>query len=89
MKNLLTAALSILFVGSVAMASDSERKVESSKDVSKNPITGTVTTTQEYEKDVKMADGSKGQVKVKKKTKNYKDGSVKTSTETETESTVK
>lgn len=86
MKKFTAVAASLLFVGSIAMANDTKNNVEHTTDTSKNPITGTETTTDKYQKDVKMADGSTAKVNIKKKTKKYKDGSVKKTTDAEAES---
>lgn len=89
MKKLTAMAASLLFIGSMALAEDTKHNVEHTTDTSKNPITGTETTTDKYTKEVKTAHGTKEKVNVKKKTKKYKDGSMKQSTETESESQVK
>lgn len=89
MNKFTVVAASLLFVGSIALANDTKHEVEHTTDTSKNPITGTETTTDKYDKEVKMADGSKGKVHVKKKTKKYKDGTVKKSVDAEGESEVK
>jgi len=69
MKKFTALAASLMFVGSVALADDTKNNVEHTTDTSKNPITGTETTTDKYQKEVRMADGSKAKVNVKKKTK--------------------
>lgn len=81
MNMIKATAASLLLVGSVAFANDTANKAEHTTDVSKNPITGTVTKTDEVKKEIKNADGSKGELKIKKKTKEYKDGTVKHSTD--------
>ena len=66
-------------------AADKENKAETSTDTSKNPITGTETTTTKSEKKMK-GEHSKAETSTKKTHKKYKDGGEKTTTETTTES---
>ena len=80
-----TMIAGLFLVSTMAFAADAEHKVDETKDVSKNPITGTVTTTKKYSKKVKNEDGEEGHVKIKEKTKQYKDGTVKKSTDAEAE----
>ena len=88
--NISRAIIAGLFVVSTsAFADDTQHKVDQKTDTSKNPITGTVTKTKKYSKKVKNQDGSEGEVQVKEKTKEYKDGTVKKTTDAEAETTHK
>lgn len=71
-----------IFTGSLAMAADVENKNDTTKDTSKNPITGTVTETTKHKKKMKGAHG-KSEVEVTEKKKIHKDGKVETTTEVE------
>ena len=84
-KMLLVAAL---LVGSVAVAADAEHKVDATKDTSKNPMTGTTTTTETYTEKAHDKMG-KADVKVTKKTKVKKDGSTSQSVKTESDTEAK
>lgn len=83
-----------LFVGSMMVASfasaaDTEHVESDKTDHSKNPITGTETTTHKYKKTIKDEHGQEAKVDVKEKIKKSKDGKVKKSVEVEGESTSK
>ncbi|MBC7384598.1 MAG: hypothetical protein H7301_00360 [Cryobacterium sp.] len=71
----------IALVSFSAFANDHDAKAttESSHDVSKNPITGSVTETTKQEADVKVGDAKKKRVRTHK-TKTSKDGMKKTTT---------
>ena len=75
MKRTMMVLAAALMVGSLAHAADGENKAEATTDTSKNPITGTVTTTKKSSKHVKGMHG-KGDVKVTEKTSVHKDGQV-------------
>lgn len=62
----------------LAHAADAENKGEATVDTSKNPITGTVTTTKKMNKKVKGANGE-ATAKVTEKTKVHKNGKVEKS----------
>ncbi len=64
-----------------------EANVESSKDTSRNPITGTVTTKSKYKSNRKRADGSKTQKTVTETTSVKEDGTVETKVQNETKET--
>ena len=83
MKNLLTLAAAALFVGSVSFAADVENKDNTTVDHSKNPITGTETTTTKTEEKVKDDHGNMKKMKTKKTVKNHKDGKVETDVKVE------
>lgn len=85
MKLMKATTAALFFVSSLAFANDTQHKEDHKTDVSKNPITGTETTTKKYSKKVKNQDGSQGEVNVKEKTKKYKDGTVKKTTDAEAE----
>ena len=89
MNILKATTLGLFFVSSLAFANDTQNKVDHKTEVSKNPITGTETTTKKYSKKIKAEDGSEGEVNIKEKTKRYKDGSVKKTTDAEAETTHK
>lgn len=72
-----------LFVGSIAIAADQEHSDSTTTDTSKNPITGTVTTTKKMTKKKKTEHGEE-KMEVTEKTKMMKDGSIKKTTEVET-----
>lgn len=79
MKAMMILAAAMM-VGALAHAADAENKAEATTDVSKNPITGTVTTTKKSSKKVKGAHGD-AKVEVTEKTKVHKDGTVEKSSE--------
>ncbi|WP_413587501.1 hypothetical protein [Bdellovibrio sp. HCB274] len=82
-KNVLLIAAAIAFTGHFAFANDAEQSQSKTTDTSKNPITGSTTTTEK--ETTKMNEGDKKmEKKAKKKTKKHSDGSSKTTTETET-----
>ncbi len=91
MKKLILAIVAIGFAGSLSLAHD--EKATAKKDVtvdkSTNPITGTKTVTQTTEKKLKNADGTEANMKITKKTKMHKDGTVKKSTDAKLDSTTK
>lgn len=78
MTRTLMVLAAALMVGSLAHAADAENKAEATTDVSKNPITGTVTTTKKSSHKMKGAHGE-GKVEVTEKTKVHKDGKVEKS----------
>lgn len=82
-KQILLAAAGAFLVGSMAMAADAENSAKTTVDHSKNPITGTQTTTKKYKKKVKGENGSGHQVDVMEKTKQKTDGTVETKVEAE------
>ena len=83
MKNLLTLAAAALFVGSVSFAAEIENKDATTVDHSKNPITGTETTTTKTEEKVKDGHGGMKKLKAKKTVKTHKDGKVETDVKVE------
>lgn len=85
MKHTILALALAAFISPVAFAADHEHKDENSVDVSKNPITGTVTTTKKSEHKVKRGKGH-AKVSVTEKTKEMTDGSTEKTKEVETES---
>ena len=76
-----TLALGLALSAPCVFAADHEESVTSDK--SKNPLTGTVTETSEYKKKDHNAIGSAAKHEVKKTKKTFKDGSTKTTTETD------
>jgi isocitrate lyase len=83
-----TLALGLVFVSGLAIAADSENSAKETTDVSKNPITGSVTTTKKASRTVKTASG-KRTMDVKKTTKVKKDGTVEESVKVDGDSTAK
>ena len=82
MKSGMTLLAGILLAGTMALAADAENSASTTVDHSKNPITGTETTTTETKGMHK--DGShKDSMKKKSKHKKMKDGSTETTTTTE------
>ena len=75
MTKMMMALAALMMVGSMAYAADAENKAETTTDTSKNPITGTVTTTKKTSKKMKGAHGE-AEAKVTEKTKVHKDGKV-------------
>lgn len=86
MRKALMIATSMLFVGTMAMAADSETSGSTTVDTSKNPITGSVTTTKKVAKKKKGAHGEH-EIETTEKTTVKKDGTVQKKTETEEHST--
>lgn len=84
MKRSLAIALSTLMIASVGFAADAENKAETTTDTSKNPITGTVTTTKKTSAKKKGAHG-KASMEKTEKTKVHTDGEVEKSVEVEGE----
>ena len=75
-------ALTVAAFASPVFAADAENKSATTVDHSKNPITGTETTTKTT-KAKKKGDHAEGEMKIKEKTKVYKDGKVEKSNEVE------
>jgi hypothetical protein len=73
-KKMIIALVGIAFAAT-AYAADSENSEKSTVDHSKNPITGTKTTTKKWKKKVKGDEG-KGEAEVKETTKEKTDGTV-------------
>lgn len=86
MKSLLKflPLIAVVSFASGAFAADEKVGAEATHDVSKNPITGTVTETSTHESMAKSGDHKKTK-KHKKKTKTKTDGSSETKTETSIE----
>ncbi len=78
-------ALAVAALVSPAFAADNENKNEVKVDHSKNPITGTHTTTKTT-KVKKKGEHAKSEMEVTEKTKVKKDGTVEKSTEVEGDS---
>lgn len=72
--------VAVMFVGLAAHAEDPQNTTTT--DTSKNPITGTVTTTKKTKKHHKGAH-TEAKMESTEKTKEMKDGSMKKSTDTE------
>lgn len=83
MKKVMMIIASTVLASSLALAADEESKQEVKVDHSKNPITGTETTTKTTKKKMKSPHAEAEMTK-KEKTKTYKDGTKKTTTDTET-----
>ena len=88
MKRSLALFLGAVLVGSVGFAADAENKAEVTSDTSKNPITGTVTTTKKTKMKKKGAHGG-AELEKTEKTKTHKDGEVEHSVDVEGESSHK
>ena len=82
MTKMMLALAALLMVGSLAHAADAENKAEATTDTSKNPITGTVTTTKKYTKKMKGAHGE-AKAEVTEKTKTHKNGKVEKTEKTD------
>lgn len=89
MKKIALTAVSALLAGSVSMAADTENSEKSTVDTSKNPITGTQTTTKKYKKKQKGKNGSGQDVEVTEKTKVKTDGTVQQNIDVEADTTSK
>lgn len=74
-----------LLSGSVGFSADADVKNDTTVDQSKNPVTGTETTTTKTDKEAKDANG-KYSAKTTKKHKKYKNGSEKTTVDAKTKS---
>ncbi len=86
MKRTAMLIAALLMVGSLAHAADAENKNEATVDTSKNPITGTVTTTKKSKKHMKGTHGD-AKMDVTEKTKVHTNGKVDKSTEVDASST--
>jgi ABC-type uncharacterized transport system YnjBCD substrate-binding protein len=75
MKKMMMTLAALMMVGSLAHAADAENKAEATTDTSKNPITGTVTTTKKHSRKMKGAHGE-AKAEVTEKTKVHKNGKV-------------
>lgn len=83
MKKQFITIAALALVGSMALAADTENKAESSTDTSKNPITGSETTTKKSTKKMKHGH-AKSESTTKESATKHKDGAVDTKTTTET-----
>ena len=75
-KGILVLAMGTLLVGTMALAADQEDKGTDTTSTSKNPITGSKTTTRKVKKSMKDKNGNMAKLDVTEKTKVKKDGSV-------------
>ena len=75
MKTMMMILAASMMVGALANAADMENKGSTTSDTSKNPVTGTTTTTKKWNKKVKGANGE-ADAKVTEKTKVHKNGKV-------------
>ena len=89
MKKIMMVAMGALLVGSVSMAADAEHSEKSTTDVSKNPLTGTQTTTKKFKKKAKNQSGSGHDVEVTEKTSVKTDGTVEKKVDVNADSTEK
>ncbi len=89
MKKMLVGMMVLMFAGSTVLAADVENKQVETIDSHTNPLTGTKTETKKYSKKMKGANGHESNVDVKEKTKTKSDGTKKTTTEVDAESTSK
>jgi hypothetical protein len=87
MKKLIPLVLAALFCVP-AFADDAENKASDTVDTSKNPITGTTTTTQKHKRKWKKG-ADHGSATVTEKTKVKKDGEVDKSVDVKGDSTEK
>jgi hypothetical protein len=78
MKQMMMVLAAAMMVGALTQAADMENKGEATTDTSKNPVTGTTTTTKKWTKKVKGANGE-AEAKVTEKTKVHKNGKVEKS----------
>lgn len=85
MKKLITIT-AIVLASSLVHAADAEHSDKTTVDHSKNPVTGTETTTKKHTKKMKNDHGASAEVTTKEKTKVKKDGTVTKETTTESES---
>ena len=83
MKKQASILTALLFVGSLALAADAEHSETTTVDHSKNPITGSETTTKKTKKKMK-GEHAKTEMKTTDKMKKEKDGTKKMTHETET-----
>lgn len=89
MKRMMSLFVGSLMVASFAGAADTEKKESDTTDHSKNPITGTETTTHKYKKTIKDEHGQEAKVDVKEKVKHMKNGKTKKSVEVDGEAVSK
>jgi hypothetical protein len=87
MKKLAIAMIGSMLAGSIAMAADAEDSHKATVDTSKNPITGTQTTTKKWKKKSHDKHGTGMDAEVTEKTKVKTDGTVEKKTDVQTEST--
>jgi phosphate-selective porin len=87
MIKIIIASLALAFSATV-FAADAENSGSTTVDHSKNPLTGTETTTKKTEKTVKGEHG-KGKMKMKETTKKKTDGSTETETKIDGDSSEK
>ena len=87
MKKVLLALAMVALVSPVAFANDTDTadKAETTVDTSKNPLTGTVTTTKKTKKEVKRGKGH-AKVEATEKTKQMTDGTTEKSVDVESDS---
>lgn len=87
-KLMLALALSMLVAPSFAMATDEENSAKTTVDHSKNPITGTETTTKKTKR-LKRGAGKNSKMETVETTKKHTDGTVDHTVETNTDSETK
>jgi hypothetical protein len=85
MKKTVLALVLAAFVAPMAFADDSADKAENTVDTSKNPITGTVTTTKKSKRSAKRGK-SHAKLDVTEKTKEKKNGEVEHSVDVDSDS---
>jgi len=89
MKKVMMMIVSAMFLGSMAMAADAANSDNATVDQSKNPITGTKTTTKKWKKKSKTANGDSAEVNAKETTKVKKDGTTTTTDDVKASDTQK
>ena len=89
MKKIVVSAIGAMLVGSLAMAADAEKSNSHTTDVSKNPITGTKTTTKKSKSMKKGAGGMNHEAVVTETTKQKTDGTVTKEVEVDAETSTK
>ncbi len=85
MKAITTILAGLLLVGSMAFAVDAENSATKTTGTSKNPLTGSTTTTKKMKKKMKNGKDEKNAT-VTEKTKTMKDGTVENSTDVKMDS---
>ena len=85
MKSFKALILVSFLMGSVSMAADAEKSASETSDVSKNPLTGTVTQTKKSKHKVKNKDGRASEVEVTDKVKTKKNGEVQKNVKVESD----
>lgn len=89
MKKMMMVLASAMFVSSMAFAADAENKEDAKMNQHTNPITGTKTVKKTYKHKANDEKGQSADTTVTETTKTKKDGTVKKTVESDSDTTTK